>query len=480
MIDLNVKFLLDIIGSGRFLSVFPEVTEEHLKSLEKVLTTDQTDQNYFKHFKIKDKSADLKIENDNLSLSNKWGVRLSNKSNSNLFKSPQNIRFIKDKFLISNKNLTESIPCVELDSNLNLKGYIGKIGTNIVSGEYNDAIDFTFNESKNKYYIASKSQNIIHIYNGTTKKFEVSIGTGIAGVDAGKITEPISLAHNSSYLFVACNNGSPALASGNGYIEVFNLSDNSSKGIMLYPGLNDGEGYCFQGEVLQPKDIKLVTLNGVEKLFVLNGNNEIGVWKTTRLANDNVLDFEDVYNIPSELGSADLGVSRIEVDQFRIYLTATNVGKIIAIDLKTKELAGIFGILKDESFIESKETLGVFNGLSGICKRDNTIYLSETLNNRIQSLDISLVLNNEMFVLYDLFTLPQNKILVDIAYSLKSSPVKDITIIDLYQNEFTVESAISRKLTSFYVKVKIDPSIFRKDLTSLKLEPIYILCESDY
>lgn len=485
--DMNAQFVLSVISSAEFLSAFPMITEDHINAIRNKITED-SDQKYYKHYSI-DKTSipnGLSLINDELSLSNKWGTAATAKLHSFINK-PKNIRYVPglDKIYVTNGDtglpLSEGvIPCCELDSNFNFKGYVGKVGTNLLLGQYNDAVDFVYSGTSQKYYIASKNQNIVHMYDGVTKQFISSLGDGTAGADGLKITKPVSIGFGLSLTYILCQEGQPTGATDDkGFVVAYDKT-NAVHSIPLFYGINNGTGQIFEGEISNPKDLKVKSGNSVDIIYILNGTNEIGVFDSSTIQTNQKLKFLDIITIPSELGFKSLDLNRIEVDNDYLYAISDKLGKVIAIDLKTKNLVGTFGSLSDESSTLMDDTLGYFNGLSGICLINDKILVSEETNNRLQIFGKSIVKQNNFEIIYDPFSMPFQKELVDISYSFNSSPVEDVKIIDMSTGyEISVASAVLKKVSRFKVKLVINSKFFSRKNKSYKVEPIFILTEDN-
>lgn len=472
MNESTIRLVMATLTSPTSLSNNKNLTSDILADIERQLGL-STSQSYQPIFEIEKVSDGLELNDQNVSLIDGWGVTLTNKSNSDIVEVPSNIRTIGGKFYIANNKVDGTLPCIEVDSNLNLLGGIGIRGDELDEGEYDDASDFIYNGLLKQYFIASKSDNIVHAYDGTTKEFIGSIGSGDAGADGTDITSPVAVAIGTAKIYVLCQGGTYAGATGVGFLATYK-HDRTFISIPLYPGKNNGIGKCFQGEILAPKDMVYVQKGGKDHLYILNSTDEIGLFDCTDFS------LKEIINIPSSIKNGSLGLNRIAIDDNNIYVSSSTTGRVIAINLKDKSLVGTFGKLADESTTGSPDTLGYFNGLNGICVYNNKLYTAESVNNRIQTFGSGLFTQSRFEVLFKSVHLPANKKIVNITYSLFGEAVSDITILDLNNNkEYSITSAANRRPSLFKLKLFLEPYRFSQAKDSFVINPIYILLE-DY
>jgi len=479
--NLNLEYILNLIKSPKFLSSFPEVTSEHLKDVENQFNL-VSSSGFTLVDGIESISQGLVNQNLSLSLEESWGVELNRQDNL-FISSPNNLRLFGDKILVSNtSSLIENVSCCELDLNLNFRGYIGKVGSNLNSGEYSDSVDLAYSEQSSCYYIVSKSDNIVHYYDSKTKQYSGSIGSGIAGAEGtigtttSKLSKPVAIALGSSYIYVLCSDGAPSGSTGNGFVAVYDYQ-HKFKCIALYCGINGGTGKCYEGEIKEPKDMFVTQVNGRDFIYVLNGDDSIGKFDTNVLNTENKLTSKGVINLPSKLGIKNGDLQRLVLSNGILYITSKSIGKVIALN-SSNELVGTFGKLADESLLGMDQTLGYFNGLSGIFILNNKVYVSESINNRIQSFGVSLLSNNKFEVLFQPVHLPYNQEVFDICTSLSGDVIDDVKIIDLASKaEMDVFSAIRKKINYFKIKAYIDPMKFSQKRNQISLEPFFVLRE---
>lgn len=484
MKDNNLLAILNLIKSPKFLSTFPEITSAQIDLVETQFNF-VSSESFAPIFNVEKVSDGLVNKNLRLSLAEEWGVELSKEKNP-FISSPNNLRFMSGKFLVSNQvSLNSTTACCELDANLNFKGVVGKVGSNLSQGQYQDPVELTYCERNSSYYVVSKNDNIIHRYHNKTKQFIESIGNGDNGAEGeidtkdSLLSKPVAITFGLNYIYVLCNSGEPNNSSGEGFVAVYDFNNNF-KCIALYCGLNGGTGTCYEGEIKNPKDMFVTQYDGRDRLYILNGNDEIGIFDTNAL-NEGVgaLTMIDVINLPSKLGLNNPGLERMTESNDILYLTSKNTGQVIALNIITGDLIGVFGKLADESSKGMDNTLGFLNGVSGIVIKDNKVYVSESLNNRIQVFGKSLFINNKFEVVFQPIRLPLNKEIKHVCYSLVGDSITDIKIIDLSDDvEIDIETAIKKKVNHFKVKLYIDPMKFSLQKESLKLEPLFLLMES--
>jgi hypothetical protein len=462
-----------ILRDPSTLSNFPELSEEIINKIERQISVRET--NSFRTItEIASVSEGLRYDSDTISLSEDWGVKLTSK-NHYYIDRPESIRFNANEILISNNPVNSTIGCAVTDVNLNLNKMIGVFSNtpNLSLGQYSQVSDFNCSIRKNRYFIVSSNNNIVHTYNLKNGQYESSIGDGISGIPSttdNHLSSPVSIDFGLSKTYILCSSGIPSGATGHGYVAVFK-NDDTFDSIPIYCGKNGGQGHTYQGELVNPKYMFVEILGDQELLYVLNGFDEVGVFDArVNYAHINT------YTIPREITNQNLGLSKISKDNNNLYITAKNLGKIIAIDLKTKKLVGTFGILSDESGTDSPQSLGKFNGLSGITVVNQQVFVVETVNNRVQSFGKSLITNNKFFVLFESVNIPPNCRLKSLSYDLAGSPISQVKIV-VGTKEYDVSIAKEKRIQDFQVKIYIDPSEFSNIKTEYKIYPIYVLIE---
>ncbi len=426
---------------------------------------------YIRVDNVEDKSEGLNISNDTLTLVNDWGVKV-NRLRQNYINNPVSIKNIQGRYYIANSESEDNTnkPCVILDSNFNLEGTIGSIGPG--SGQYTTASDFAFSSQKNKYYVVAPEEHKVLTYRHDTKAYVDSIGSGTAGADGDDLTSPVAIDFGRLGIYVLCSGGTCAGASGTGFLARYSF-DQEFRDIPLYPGKHGGNGECYRGEIKNPIDIHIQSVGGEDLVYILNGTGEVGVFNS-----DKNWQVQDVINVPNEYSGVSMGYKKIYADFDNLYLTAANLGKVIVIDLKTKKLVGAFGMLTDESSNNSDETLGYFNGLSGITVVGGNVVVTESINNRIQVFGKSLLKDNDFSIVYQNTHLPNSRDILDIVYSFKGVTVGDIKIVTLDNlNEYSIENAQSRRLEQFKIKVKIPAYKFSRKNSAFEVAPIYVLIQ---
>lgn len=453
----------------------PTILEENLWLTEDVIDTlinqisIKNSKSYIEIVDIAKESQGLNVNQQNVSLASKWGTILTSKMSTYIDK-PSNIHYINDQFLITNSNDDSDsfTACAVFDKEMNFLGTVGKKGTLLNQGQYSSAADFTYSALKKKYYIVSSADNIVHIYNSYDKQYITSLGDGTQGADGNKLDTPLSIAIGKQYTYVLCNKGTPLNATGEGFIVAYD-QENQVQSIPLFCGKNNGNGKCFEREIKNPKDMVLFHIGNIEHLMVLNGNNEIGIFNTTNW------DLVDIINLPIELGNlTDFGLTRIALEGDTIYLAATNIGKVIAISMREKKLIGMFGKLADESLMND-DTLGLFNGLTGIAIKQGLIYTAEKINNRIQVFGSNLLNEKNFYIQFKNFAIPNSNSLTGINSSLSGNPFSKVSVIDENtKQEYDIETAVSRQINNFSVKAYIEPYKFTRLKPVLDIFPINI------
>lgn len=423
-------------------------------------------------------SPGLFVNDREISLSPEWGVKL-NGSIHPYINRPTNIRNIQNRIYVSNSSdaLTlEAFPAAVVDSNMNFVATIGSIGTSLVTGQYAQSDDFLFSPTHNKYFVVSTADNIIQLFD-SKGQFVSSLGDGTAGIPdillGVKLNKPVAVAIGDRGVYICCKEGvAGGATTKTGYIALLR-PDFTFDSFPLFAGKNAGTGRLFEGEVDRPKD--MVVLPNPDRLVVLNGNDEIGVFNAAT-----GYTLEKLINIPAEIYSPSLGLSRIAVQGDVVYITASTTGEIIALSLSTGALVGKFGELKNESTLNSDQTLGVFNGISGVCFNGDKLVVSETLNNRIQQFGAYLVKNPQFIVDFVPVNIPLNAELHNITVPAGLELSTKINIIDRKTSiEYSRDTAIQRKTNYFTVRFYIEPKRFSMNKKKLELYPVYVLCEEN-
>lgn len=423
-------------------------------------------------------SDGLVKEQNKVSLKEDWGVMLTNKIHANFVENPTNIRTNNDgsKFFLTNSSpSTSTVGNAVLDKNLNLIGLIGKKGTSYASGQYRVASDFSYNMKWKKYYVASEIDHVVQIYN-EDGSYSSTIGTGAtAGIALGELNSPVAVATGRTSLYIANKTGTVAGASGEGFISAYNAADNSFIDNVLWPGLRGGSGKVFEGEILKPRDM-VVMEGSYDKLIILNDTEEIGIFDSRTWA------LEDIINIPSQYQTGQtnaLGLTKLCVKDQILYVTAQNVGQIIAIDLTTKKLLGNFGYVKSETTLDSPQTLGVYNGLSGVVVYNDRVITTETLNNRVQVIGKSLLTSSPTFyAITETVKVPLDKSLVAVTMDITNDLPSGMKIIDQRDlKEYDLHTAINKDVTHFAVKLEISPSVFTSKKKQYEIYPIWVNVE---
>jgi hypothetical protein len=415
-------------------------------------------------------------------LKDDWGVKLLSGTHS-FVDLPANVRVYGNKVLLCNGgDETSPVLCSVLDTNLNYEKPVGKKGTDLTVGEYRTATDFMWDGEFDKYYIAASDDNIVHVYSENTQEYMYSLGdtspppgnagaSGTAGTMTSQLTNPVAVGRGIARVYVLCNKGTPVGATGTGFVAQY-TTDGNFIGIPLFHGKNNGNGRISQGEIKDPKDMYVTNSGGRDLIYILNGTGEIGVFE------GDTMDLKEVYNIPSNYPNSNLGLTRITVDANYLYITAANVGQVIAIDLKTKELVGSFGTLRSETEADAKHTLGYFNGLGGVAVLEDRLIVTESLNDRVHTFGLDFLTNPQFTVTFHPVRLSVGSTLVDITYSLTGDALADIVLVDLGNNqEYDIKTAIARHLDYFAVRLKLDPTQFSRKKDTFEIYPIYILME---
>lgn len=429
-----------------------------------------TGQAYIKVIDIKDKSAGLVVEDRKIKLSQDWGVKLANTTHSSYIDIPASVRFISDTVMVANNNPMGAALVSIFDKNLNYVGPVGLRGLTYTAGQLTIASDCTYDASNGRYYIVSTPDNIVQVYNKATMSYAYSLGDGTLGANSTSMSAPVAVSVGVNGIYVLCQAGTPTGSTGLGYLATY-TSAGVFKSIPLYKGKNGGTGRCIQGEISSPKDMVVVTTGGRDFVYILNSTDEIGVfsaddWKMV-----------DVINIPSNLSNASLGLSRMSIKDNTVYVTCANTGQVVAIDLKTKQLSGVFGTLRSEATADNDGTLGYFNGLCGIAALDDKLIVAESLNNRIQVFGKALLTESSFSITFEPVNIRAKK-LIDIAPSLAGDAASDIVLVDPSDNtEYDIKTAIARNLDFFSVKMKIQPSMFSRKKQSFAIYPVYVLVE---
>lgn len=468
----TASLISEILRDPSTLSNFPELSSEDIALVENLFDAQETN-SYLVTHEVDSAANGLVVTGQTIKLAMDWGVRLYAPKHTNIINEPNNIRLKKDRLLISN---FKDNSCSVTDMNFLLKQKIGKynLTPNLSLGEYSNAVDINYNARTNTYWVVSKDDNIIHLYNGTTTAFINSLGDGTSGVptlSSVKFSSPVSVDFGLSTTYILCQSGTVTGATNVGYLAVFD-SNNNFISTPLYPGKNNGQGYVYQHEIYAPKAIYVVHTGGKDLLYILNGYDEVGVFDSTDYS---LLDY---FSIPPELASTNLGLTNLTVDEKNLYLTAQNAGKVIAIDLKTKELVGVFGVLSDESSLMSQKTLGLFNGISGIVSYQDKLIITEKINNRVQVIGKNLFKPDSLFVTYKPIIIPQNKKLKAITANLNNNIGEKVLIIDKdTKQEISINFAKDKNLRYLQVKFILNPWTFSLEKQSIDLLPIYILLE---
>ena len=465
MSNLLKAQILSVLKSPTVLSEFPEVTGDLLQEIENVLTV-STSNNYTSVTQISSVSPGLTGGINQVYLNPDWGVRL-NGFEHNYIDIPGALRSNGEKFFVTNTRNNGVIGCTVLDKYLNLEGIVGK------PADYGQASDFIYNNRTQKYLIASKTQDSIKVYNSASKKLETTIGGGILSSSNASLSAPVAIGLGIR-MYVVCQTGqcsglSPAPVD-DGFLKVMSSDGVSGFEVPLYPGKNGGTGRCFEGEIVSPKDIFVKNENNRDILYILNGTNEIGVFDTQDWS------LIKVYTIPNNLTGTQ-NFNRITVDSKYLYVTSAS-GKVIMIDLVTRGLYGVYGEMKDESNSAEEMTLGYFNGLEGITVSGDTIYTSETVNNRIQSFGKSLVSSDTFSVTFETTPLYGRR-LKDIVPSIIGGQSFSSVKVISDRVEYDLMTAVYRNLQQFQIRVYIKSSQFSKKNPIFTLFPIYLLTEGN-
>lgn len=467
--------VLSILGSPVVLSEYPEISDTFLKNLQDELSR-STNETFKKILDIEKTSPGIEHTDNEIKLKEDWGVKLNGVEHSSYISSPQNIRSRDGKFFIANKSST-ALGGAVFDNNLNILGTVGSRSDtpDYGVGEFSGMDDFTYSSKTGKFYVVSADDHIIHLFNGNTKAYESSIGDGTAGIPTevvNKITEPIAIAIGQTHIYVLCKTGDGGTG-GSGFVARFTLG-HKFVDIPLYDNKNGGNGKIFENEIHNPRDMIVTQKNGRDHLYILNGHDEVGLFDTADW------NYKEIYTIPSNFANTNLGLKRITVEGDSLYISSSTKGLVIAIDLKTRKLIGKFGTLKDESSNDSDQTLGFFNGPGGIISINGTIYLTESLNNRVQVFGKALFTQPTFEVIFKQCSLPNSKYLVDISRSLLGKLNTEVRILDkgLEDKEYEVSTAVARKVSSFKVKLTIDPTIFSKKNRVYDVYPVYVMMEN--
>lgn len=461
------QLIIDILVNPQVRKLVPGISSVTLAAIENWLGT-MKGQFYLTAIDAVYASTGLKIQDRKVMLDNDWGVKLVGTQHTFLYK-PTNIRFTNHRFCITNTaDVTSNGACTVLDENLNLLTQIGSKGANFGAGEYTFAGDMTFDPTSAKYLVACPDDHIIQRFSDKGV-FVDTLGTpGVAGTPSGAtiaFDNPIAVGVGTRGLYVACGGTSA------GYVEKI-LPDLSVAERILYPGKNGGTGKIFEGEVKNIKD--MVVLSNPDKLIILNGTDEIGIFDVD--SSGYVL--EKVINIPSDIYSPSLGLNRLTVDATTIYVSASATGEIIAIDRATGEFLGKFGELRNESTLNSDHTLGCFNGLSGLTLFQDRLVTTESINNRVQSFGSSLCKNPQFAIDFTSILVSDTSQMKYITVPAGTIVPQDVRVVDTSDNkEYTVETAIARKTKRFFVRFYLKPSTFSLQKRALDLFPIHVLCE---
>lgn len=479
MPSLHYQIIMDALRNPKVRSILSvAMSSATLDSIDNWLGNLRK-QYYLDVLDIANLSSGLSLKDKNIALENNWGVKLINSSHPFIFK-PSNIRYAAEKFFVTNSaDVDQNGSCTVLDENLNLVTQIGKSGVAFGSGQYTAADDFIYLFNMKKYIVASKADHILQVYN-ESGVYEATLGTpataGTSDVAVTLFDKPVAIAVGERGLYV-CNAGSGIGATGR--IDLFTATTNglgefNYVATPLYAGKSSGSGKLLEGEVTSPKDI-FVT-GSPDKLFVLNGNDEIGIFDVNA-----GFSLERVINIPSDIYSPSLGLSRLAVHNNTIYVTAANTGEVLAIDSRTGTFLGKFGELRNEATLNAPQTLGFFNGLAGVAISDNTgrVITTETNNNRIQTFGTSLLSAERFSVTFSPVKLPNTSLLKRITIPAGvDSLASEVAVVDVSNNrEYTVQTAIDRQLKYFAIKLYFSPSVFSMHRSTLELYPISILCE---
>lgn len=464
-------------------NVCKEVLAEEIYNAVMEEVNQDTSETYKPVIKVADKHSGLSISDGKVSLVESWGTKLSNKLHSFIDK-PVNIVYKDGYFLIANGNDSEesATACAVFDEQLNFLGTVGKKGSVLNSGEYSVASDFNYSKAESEFCIACPQDNVVHFYHESTKQFKSKIGTGVAGTSATTLTEPIAIKYGLSRFYILCKSGVPSGATGPGYVSVYSRKTKSFLSIPIFNGKNGGSGKCFEGEISSPKDFFITSDGNTDTIYILNGTNEVGVFKVEAPSDVITFKLEKVINIPPQITSTNLGLSHIFVhvngNNKTIYLTASDSGQVIAIDYKTGNLIGSFGRLADESGKENDDTLGHFNGLKGISIVNNKIYSCESLNNRIQVFGTSLF-TEQFHITFENITIAQNQQLKDISGSLLGTPLSSVKVIDFAtKTEYDLRTAILNQFKNFHVKVLIEPYSFSRKTPTFVINPVFVILKS--
>lgn len=473
-------FLLALVDDSKVQNIHtilkdPSFTE----AIAKRLATN-TGQSFLCVSKIKSVSQGLVVSDRTVSLYSSLGVALSS-SKQPFIKTPENIRFRGGYTFVCSNDLLNTNVCVT-DANFNILGPLGSYGLTYSSGQYSSATDATVSHGSvlgDRLYVCSETDHIVQVYNREDFSFLKTIGTGgISGADGLFLSNPVAVAvgTNPVRLYVLSSTGTPTGATGPGHLTVYKTSSNTFDSIPIFCGKNNGGGLCIQGEIKNPKDMCIVsgtTKDAKDDIFILNGvADEVGRFDSETYK------LKDVYRMPLEYNGVSLGLKRIAVKDNILYITASSIGKVLAIDIHTKAFLGSFGLLRSETSGMGEDTLGFFNGLSGITLIQDKIVVSEALNNRIQVLTPDLF-QKEFSVTFHPVNLPPDKKLIDITYSLSGDLDADIVIVDPENDqEYDIRTAISLGMTNFSVRMKISPFMFSKSKRKYDIFPIYILLEA--
>lgn len=467
------QIILDILTNAQVRKVVSGISSTTIESIDTWLSNVKG-QFYISSIDANVVSSGLKVSDRKVMLQNDWGVKLIGTQHPFLNK-PTNIRYTNKRFCVTNTTeASSSGACTVLDENLNLMVNIGSKGTVFTSGEYSSAVDMTFSATSNKYLVACPVDHIVQVYK-SSGVFDSTLGTpdtaGVPTTGSILFNTPVAVGVGERGIYVACAAGTVDTLPG-GYIG-FMKPDLSEPQAVLYPGKLGGTGKIFEGEVSGVKD--MLVLSNPDKLVVLNGSDEIGIFDV-----DTGFKLERVINIPSEIYNTALGLSRLTADSTTIYVSAAATGEVIAIDIKTGKLVGKFGELRNESTLNTDHTLGYFNGLSGITLFQDKVITTESINNRIQSFGAYLLKAPA-------FTIDFKPVVVSDSAQVKYITVpagtvipNDVRIIDTDLNqEYTVDTALARKVKRFFVRFYIKPSSFSLNKPAVDLFPVHILCEDN-
>ncbi len=465
------QLIMDILVNPQVRKLVPGISNATLTGIESWLGT-MKGQFYLTSVDAVFASPGLKIQDRKVMLDNDWGVKLVGTQHAFINK-PTNVRFTNNRLcLTTTAELTSTGSCAVLDPNLNLMTVLGRAGTSFNTGEFTRAGDMTFDPITNKYLVACPDDHIIQRYDAAGVYVDTLGTPGVSGQPVAPtvgnnglaFTTPVAVGTGDRGFYVACDTIT------GGFITQIR-KDLSANSIPLYPGKNGGAGKIFEGEISHIKD--MVVLTNPDKLLILNGTDEIGIFDV-----DAGFKLETVINIPSEIYSTSLGLNRITADASTIYVSASATGEIIAIDRKTGKYIGKFGELRNESTLNSDHTLGCFNGLSGITISSDRLVTTESINNRVQSFGTALCRSPKFAIDFTPVVISDTAQMQYITVPAGTVIPQEVRVVDRDLNtEFTVETAIARKTKRFFVRFYLKPSSFSLQKKAMDLFPIHVLCE---